>query len=55
MDFEEHEETEDTIDWDWLDSQPNWFRRDVLKGKQNPKYKKRIRKEKRAGEKKHRD
>jgi len=55
MAFEKYEETEDIIDWDWLDSQPNWFRKNVINGKQKPRYKKRIRKEKRDAEKKYRD
>ena len=55
MAFEKYEENEDIVDWDWLDNQPSWFRKDVLKGKQKPKYKKRIRKERRNAEKKHRN
>jgi len=46
MAFEKYEETEDIIDWDWLDSQPNWFRKDVIKGKQKPRYKKKDKKRK---------
>jgi hypothetical protein len=55
MAFEKYEESEDVIDWEWLDNQPEWFRRDVVRGKQEPKLKKRIRREKKDAEKKHRD
>lgn len=55
MDFEENDKSEDIIDWDWLENQPSWYRRDIIKGKQKPRYKKRIRKEKRDAEKKYRD
>jgi hypothetical protein len=53
--FDKYEETEDTIDWDWIEKQPLWARNAVKKGKLKPKLKKRIRKEKRNAEKKHRN
>jgi|TARA_R110000751_G_scaffold268727_3_gene368446 hypothetical protein len=49
------EESEDIVDWDWLQNQPKWLQTEILKGKKKPKYKKRIRKEKRDAEKKYRD
>jgi hypothetical protein len=55
MAFEEPEESEGIVDWDWLQRQPKWLQTDILKGKQKPKFKKRIRKEKRDAEKKYRD
>ena len=53
MAFKEPEESKDIVDWEWLDSQPDWFRKDVIKGKQKPKYKvdKCNRFKKRAGNK----
>ena len=55
MGFDKYEETEDIIDWDWIQSQPKWARTAILKGKQKPKYKKRIRKERRNAEEKYRN
>ena len=55
MGFDKYEETEDIIDWDWIQEQPAWYRKEVMKGKKRPKYKKRIREEKRNAEKKYRD
>ena len=55
MGFDKYEETEDIIDWDWIQSQPAWYRKEVLSGKKKPKYKKRIREERRNAEKKYRD
>lgn len=53
MSFEEEEN--ESIDWEWIQQQPLWYRNKVAKGKAKPKYKKRIRKEKRDAEKKYRD
>jgi len=49
------EEDSEIIDWDWLDKQPRWFQNEVRRGKKKPKFKKRIRKEKRDAEKKYRN
>ena len=49
-----YEETEDIIDWDWVNSQPGWLKKDIIGGKSKPKYKKRIRREKKDAEKKYR-
>ena len=53
--LDDFEEDSEVIDWDWLDKQPRWFQNEVRKGKKKPKYKKRIRKEKRDAEKKYRN
>jgi len=53
--FDKYEETEDIIDWDWVGVQPKWVQNEIVKGKRKPKYKKRIREERRNAEKKYRD
>ena len=55
MAFDKYEESEDVIDWDWIQKQPMWYRSKVSSGKTKPRYKKQIRKEKRDAEKKYRD
>ena len=55
MSLEEEEEDSHIIDWDWVDKQPRWFQNEIRQGKKKPKFKKRIRKEKRDAEKKYRN
>ena len=54
-DFVQEQESEDIIDWDWVSQQSLYVRNKIVKGKQKPKLKKVIRKERRDAEKKYRN
>lgn len=50
MGYNKYEEAEEIIDWDAINSQPPYYRNQIIKGKKPPIMKKQIRKEKRKEE-----